>query len=93
MEKNYFDPDKERMPRSRIEALQIRKLQELCEKLEDRNRFYTEKLKGAGLSFGDMRTLDDLFKVPFTTKSELMEAQDHSPQLRIHEELTDLWLF
>ena len=79
MEKNYFDPDKERMPRSRIEALQIRKLQELCEKLEGRNRFYTEKLKGAGLSFGDLRTLDDLFKVPFTTKSELMDAQDHSP--------------
>ena len=39
MEKNYFDPDKERMPRSRIEALQIRKLQELCEKLEGRNQF------------------------------------------------------
>ena len=75
----YFDQTLECAPREQIESRQGRLFLSLMEKLENKNLFYTEKLNRAGLSFGDIQSLEDLQKVPFTTKSELMEAQEQSP--------------
>ena len=75
----FFDPKLECMSRKELEVHQEVRLASLFEKLVDRNRFYSEKIQGAGLSFSDLKTHEDLKKVPFTTKSELMKAQEHSP--------------
>lgn len=75
----YFDQTLECAPREQIESRQGRLFLSLMEKLKNKNLFYTEKLNRAGLSFGDIQSLEDLQKVPFTTKSELMEAQEQSP--------------
>ena len=75
----YFDQTLECAPREQIQSRQGRLFLSLMEKLENKNLFYTEKLNRAGLSFGDIQSLEDLQKVPFTTKSELMEAQEQSP--------------
>ena len=75
----YFDQTLECAPREQIQSRQGRLFLSLMEKLKNKNLFYTEKLNRAGLSFGDIQSSEDLQKVPFTTKSELMEAQEQSP--------------
>ena len=71
----YFDAATETLPREKLNALQFGKLQAMCRELWDRNCFYTSKWKTAGVSPDDLRSLDDLPRLPFTKKGELMEDQ------------------
>src|SRR5690606_419354 len=41
--------------------------------------FYQKKLKEAGVSAGDIRSLDDIGKLPFTTKDEIKQSQAEHP--------------
>ncbi len=63
------------MPREQLRAVQERKLAAVVSQTYGRNRFVTGKLDSAGASPHDIRTLDDLAALPFTTKGELLEAQ------------------
>jgi phenylacetate-CoA ligase len=75
MDGPFFDQPTETMGREDLRDLQLRKLASLLEVIWKRNRFYTTKLETAGFAPGDLRTLDDLARLPFTTKAELLEAQ------------------
>ncbi|MCA9010614.1 MAG: AMP-binding protein [Planctomycetaceae bacterium] len=44
-----------------------------------RNRFWTSKLQAAGVDVADIRGLDDLARLPFTTKQELVDNQQEQP--------------
>ncbi len=46
--------------------------------------FYADKLKAAGIEPGDIRSLDDLQKLPFTEKSELRDSLANHPPLGAH---------
>ncbi len=72
----FFDRDLETASRERLRAIQEEKLTRLLDRVYGKNRFVTSKLEHAGASPGDLRTLDDLAGLPFTTKAELMAAQD-----------------
>ncbi len=74
-----FDPATETLPRSDLRSLQLEKLQAMLDQLYGHNRFYTAKMKAAGLKPANVRTLDDLAAFPFTTKQELMQAQAAQP--------------
>ncbi len=77
---NYFDEATETLPREQLAALQVNKLQAMMTELWGRNGFYTAKWKAAGVSPADIKSLDDLGKLPFTKKSELMDDQAaHGP--------------
>ncbi|BAL27023.1 phenylacetate--CoA ligase family protein [Azoarcus sp. KH32C] len=71
----YFDQSTETLPREELRALQLQKLQAMMAELWGKNRFYSNKWKGVGVEPRDIRTLDDLARLPLTTKSELMEDQ------------------
>ncbi len=59
---------------------QVRRLRDMLVSVLRDNAFYREKLTGAGLSSpGDVRTLDDYRRLPFTTKAELSADQDAHP--------------
>jgi phenylacetate-CoA ligase len=75
----YFDPVIETMPREQLRSLQLEKLRALLDQIYGRNRFYTAKLNAAGFAPGALRSLDDLARLPFTTKSELVQAQADAP--------------
>lgn len=48
------------------------------------NKFYGEKFQQAGLAMSEVRNLEDLRRLPFTTKSELtIEQTDHPPYGRL----------
>ena len=59
---------------------QLRRLGGMLDPVLRDNAFYRRKLTDAGLSgAGDVRTLDDYRRLPFTTKAELSADQDAHP--------------
>jgi len=70
----YWEPDIEKMPRDELAALQLQKLKEeigFCL----RTPFYKKRLATVGIhSLDDIKTLDDLKRIPFTTKNDLREG-------------------
>ena len=75
----YFNEALETMPREKLQDLQFEKLRGLLAQLIGRNRFYMRKWKEAGVSPGDLQSLSDFRKLPFTCKSELVRAQEEAP--------------
>ena len=76
----FFDQATETLPREQLAALQLGKLQAMSRELWGRNAFYTSKWKDAGVTPDDIRSLDDLTRLPFTKKGELMDDQAaHGP--------------
>lgn len=63
----------EKLPRQALEAIQLKRLKSLVERLYDAVPFYRDKFDEAGLKPGDINTLDDLKRLPFTTKDDLRE--------------------
>lgn len=63
------------MGREQLRDLQVQRLTSVLGVIWDLNRFYTSKFRDAGFQPGDLKTLDDLALLPFTTKAELMAAQ------------------
>jgi phenylacetate-CoA ligase len=61
----------ERMSRDELEALQLTRLQETVRHAYTNVPHYREKLDGAGVHPDDIRSLDDITKIPFTTKDDL----------------------
>jgi len=71
-EKPYWNPEAETLPRADLEALQVRKLRRTMERAA-RSPFYKEVLAREGLTPDDIRTIDDVRRIPFTTKEDLRE--------------------
>ncbi len=70
----YWEPDTEKMPRDELAALQLRKLREEIG-FSLRTPFYRKRLAAAGIqSPDDIKTLDDLRRIPFTTKNDLRDG-------------------
>jgi len=69
----------ETLPRNRLEKLQEKKLKAQIRHLYNNSPFYRRKFKKAGLKPRDIRKLEDLHRIPFTTKDELRESQMKNP--------------
>jgi len=63
----------EKLPRQGIESIQLRRLQKLVARVYERVRPYREKMDRAGVRPGDIRSLADLRRLPFTTKDDLRD--------------------
>ncbi len=77
----FFDEAVETAPPERLRALQLDRLSRLLGEIWGRNRFYTDKLGATGFGPEDLRDLDDLARLPFTTKVELVAAQHEGAPL------------
>ncbi|MFT3820208.1 MAG: phenylacetate--CoA ligase family protein [Rubrivivax sp.] len=69
---------------SALRALQTARLRQQMDWLWSRSAFYRRKLEGAGLQPGSVRELDDLPRVPFTTKQELRDSLRAAPPFGEH---------
>lgn len=76
MDTTFFDRPTETLPREGLLDLQGAKLGRVLEQVYGANRFVTEKLDAVNADPRDVRTVEDLAGLPFTTKSELMVAQE-----------------
>jgi phenylacetate-CoA ligase len=76
----YFEPEIETASRADLTAMQERRLREQVQHAYDASPFYRRKFDEAGVKPGQVLILDDLRKLPFTTKDELKQDQaDHPP--------------
>lgn len=87
----YFNPEIETMPRQALASLQLEKLQGLVKKLYQNVPFYQKKFDQMGIKPEDIKSLDDLAKLPFTTKQDLRDeypfglfAVDRKDIIRLH---------
>ncbi|MBE0616854.1 MAG: phenylacetate--CoA ligase [Proteobacteria bacterium] len=69
----YWDQKFETMPQEELVKFQGQKLQETVRWLYDRIPFYRKKLAEAGVSPEDIRSLEDLPRLPFTVKTDLRD--------------------
>ena len=69
---DFFNPE-ETFSRSELEALQLERLKSTVEHCMD-SAFYRKRFADNGLKPSDIRTLDDLQKIPFTTKQDLRDT-------------------
>jgi phenylacetate-CoA ligase len=65
--------------RSRIQALQLWRLQTMLREIVPRNRFWTERFRAAKVTPDDIRSLDDLRRLPLTTKADFVADQAAHP--------------
>jgi phenylacetate-CoA ligase len=86
-----FDRKVETMPRSELMALQLARLKTMLERVYGNVPHYKRKLDAAGVKPGDLKTLADLVRFPFTVKSDLrdnypfgMFAVPREQLLRVH---------
>ena len=71
-----------------VRAMQDRKLRRQMAYLKTHSPFAAEKLASAGASFEDIRTVDDLAGLPFTTKQDLRDSQRLDPPFGGHAAAT-----
>lgn len=72
---NYraWNESAEKMSRDELEQLQFERLQSTLNRVYRNVKFYQRRFDDLGLQPSDIRTMDDLEKIPFTTKDDLRE--------------------
>ena len=68
----YFNPEAETMPREQLEQLQLERLQKTVNHCMN-SPFYQKRFQELGITPADIKTLDDVRKLPFTTKKDLRD--------------------
>jgi phenylacetate-CoA ligase len=69
----YWNQQIETMPREDIKKYQLQKLKELVNHCYENSSFYRKKFDSVGLKPQDIKSLDDLKKIPFTVKTDLRD--------------------
>ncbi len=75
----YWNPKTETMPREDLRRLQGKKLRGMVARAHAKSPFHRRLLDGAGVKPERIRTLDDLKRLPFTTREAWMECQGQVP--------------
>jgi phenylacetate-CoA ligase len=71
-----FNKKSETMPRKKIQELQLKRLKETVHLVYDKVPFYKKKIKELKITPDNIKTLNDIQKLPFTTKDDL---RDNAP--------------
>ena len=75
-----LDPSIERLPPDQLRALQEERFLGIVRYVYARSPFWRRKLDASGIAPPDVRSLDDLARLPFSTKEELqVDQQQHPP--------------
>jgi phenylacetate-CoA ligase len=69
----YWDEKHECMPLEEMQKFQLKGLQETVKWIYERVPFYKNKFEDAGCEPGDIKSLDNLVKFPFTVKTDLRD--------------------
>src|SRR4051812_20911593 len=75
----YWNPKTETLPRGELDRLQLQKLRYQCEWANAQSPWYRERFRANGFNPVDLKTLDDLRRVPLLTREEWMDSQAEHP--------------
>lgn len=86
-----WNPTKESMSRDQMQALQGKRLHKIVEYVYHNVPFYRNKMQEMDVTPDDINTIEDIHKLPFTTKQDLrdnypygLQAAPQSEIVRIH---------
>jgi len=68
-----WNEKQETMPREELEKVQLRRLQAQVERVYATVPYYRAKMNEAGVAPGDIKSLADIGRLPFTTKEDLRQ--------------------
>ena len=68
-----YNEEFETLPREVLEALQLKRLKQVVQRVYHTVGFYRKSFDEAGVTPDDIKTLDDLKRFPFTTKKDLRD--------------------
>jgi phenylacetate-CoA ligase len=71
--RSYIWEEVETLPRREMEKLQVERLRAGIDRMSRTVPFYKSKLNEAGVTADSIRSLDDLDRLPFTTKADLRD--------------------
>ena len=71
---NYYQKEIETMPYAQLRALQNERFLKQVQHVWDNVPYYRQKMEEKGLTPDDIRSLDDLHKLPFLSKADLRDA-------------------
>ena len=71
---NYYQPEIETMPYEQLRELQNEKLLQQVRHVWDNVPYYRAKMEAKGVTPEDIRSIDDLHKLPFLSKADLRDA-------------------
>lgn len=70
---DYWNSRIERAPLDELREIQAKKLRQLVDTVYKSSNFYRKRFKEAGVKPEDIKTLDDVTKLPFTFKKDLRD--------------------
>ena len=73
MQQNYYDADIECAPREVLRWIQSRRLIKMVENCYNNVPLYKKRFDEIGLLPGDIKSIDDVTKLPFTVKTDLRD--------------------
>lgn len=85
-----WNKDIETMPREKLEELQLKRLQETVNRVYENVKPYREKMDKAGIKPDDIKTLNDLSKLPFTVKQDLRDNYPYGMFAVPMEQVTEI---
>ncbi len=68
-----YNDEYETMPREALEAIQLRRLRQTVERVYNTVPFYRKRFDEAHVKPEDIKSLDDLKRLPFTTKQDMRD--------------------
>ena len=68
-----YNEEFETLPREALEALQLKRLQQVASRVYSNVGFYKKSFDDAGVTPDNLKTLNDLKRFPFTTKQDLRD--------------------
>ena len=71
---SYFNEEFETLPRPALEALQLKRLRDVLERVYASVPFYRQSFDKAGIRPDDVKELSDLQRLPFTTKQDMRDS-------------------
>ena len=71
---NYFQPEIECASQEQIREWQDERLVKQVRHVYDNVEYYRNKMKEKGVEPGDIKSREDLYKLPFLTKEDLRAA-------------------
>lgn len=90
MSRKYYREEIETMPKGQLQKLQLERLKALVEKVYHQNTFYRRLYDGAGVKPEDIKSLEDIQKLPFLEKKTVREAYPYGMALAKPGEAVEL---
>ncbi|TMC22915.1 MAG: phenylacetate--CoA ligase [Chloroflexi bacterium] len=78
----FFNEEVETLPKDTLKALQLKRLQAMVERVYAQNQFYRNLYDEAGVKPSDIKSLEDIRKLPFLEKNTVRAAYPYGMALK-----------